>query len=326
MPKTSLLVIGPPAHYALRDLAQFNDVADVTISADLGLLEALVPKADVMLWTGLAGKGVNLEQLWPNVTDLKWIHSLAAGVETLLFPALRDSAVLLTNARGVFRRSLAEFAVLGILYHFKKIRRLVDNQREHRWDDFKVKSADGRVLGVVGYGEIGRECALLCRGIGMKVHAMRRNPGKSSGDTLVDRLFGLDRLHEMLADVDVLLCAAPLTPDTHHLISTAEFGCMKSTAILINVGRGPVVDEAALVDALEQERIAGAVLDVFETEPLPKSSPLWDMPNVLISPHCTDRTEDPDWLELSMRAFIENFSRYRAGLPLANLVDKRAGY
>jgi len=326
MLKTRLLVIGPRQHPALRTLEALVPVADVRISDDAVELAAHAPTTDVILWSGLAGKGVVLERIWAHATALRWVHSLAAGVETLLFPALRHSSIPLTNARGVFKRSLAEFAVLGILYHFKHVRRLVDNQREHRWDDFNVRSADRRTIGIVGYGEIGRECALLCKGLGMTVHAMRRNPEKSAGDTLVDRLFGLDQLHDMLANVDVLLCAAPLTPETHHLIGAAEFACMKSTAILINVGRGPVVDEGALADALTEKRIAAASLDVFETEPLPATSPLWAMPNVLISPHCTDRTLDPDWLDLSIRCFLENFSRYREGRPLENLVDKQAGY
>lgn len=326
MLKTSLLVIGPRDHYALKSLAALLESADVMVSANSVELEGLAPRAQVILWTGLAGKDVDLERLWVKATALEWIHSLTTGVEKILFPALLNSTIPLTNARGVFKRSLAEFAVLGILYHWKNVRRLVDNQREHQWDDFFVKSADRRVLGIVGYGEIGRECALLCKGIGMQIHAMRRNTTKSSDDALVDRLFGADQLHDMLAGVDVLLCAAPLTSKTHHLIGPAEFECMKSTAIVINVGRGPVIDEAALVQALRQKRIAAASLDVFEKEPLPASSPLWDMPNVLISPHCTDRTRDPDWLELSMRCFIDNFSRFRAGRPLENLVDKQAGY
>jgi phosphoglycerate dehydrogenase-like enzyme len=280
----------------------------------------------VILWTGLAGPEVDLERLWTWATALRWIHCLSAGVEKILFPALLESSIPLTNARGVFKRSLAEFAVLGILYHSKKVRRLVDNQRAHRWDDFCVKSTDRRVLGIVGFGEIGRECALLCKGMGMQVHAMRRHPEKSAGDPLIDRLFGMDQLQDMLAGVDVLLCAAPLTPETHHLIGARELAGMKATAIVINVGRGPVIDEAALIQALERRIIAAASLDVFEAEPLPSASPLWDMPNVLISPHCTDRTEDPDWLDLSIQCFIANFARFRAGEPLANRVDKQAGY
>jgi phosphoglycerate dehydrogenase-like enzyme len=130
----------------------------------------------------------------------------------------------------------------------------------------------------------------------------------------------------MLAEVDVAIAAAPLTNETRHMLSDAQFRSMKPSAIVINVGRGPVIDEAALIRALQEERIAGAALDVFEEEPLPASSPLWDMENVLISPHCTDRTENPDWLDLSMQLFVENFKRYQSGQPLENVVDKKAGY
>ena len=257
---------------------------------------------------------------------MRWVHSLSAGVEKMLFPALIESDVPVTNARGVFKRSLAEFAVLGILFHYKKVRRLIDNQRGHKWDNFNVGFANDRVMGVVGYGEIGRECAVLAKGIGLKIHAVRRNPERSAGDPILERVFKIDELHEMLAEIDVLVCAAPLTPETHHMISDAQFKVMKPAAIVMNVGRGPVIDEAALVRALQAKQIAGAALDVFEEEPLPESSPLWEMENVLISPHCTDRTEDPDWLDLSMQLFVANFYRYQKGEALENVVDKKAGY
>jgi phosphoglycerate dehydrogenase-like enzyme len=130
----------------------------------------------------------------------------------------------------------------------------------------------------------------------------------------------------MLGEVDFLVAAAPHTPETHHMISDAAFRSMKPSAVIMNVGRGPVIDEAALVRALQDKVIAGAALDVFEVEPLPKDSPLWDMENVLISPHCTDRTDNPDWLDLSMACFIENFRRYLKGEALENVVDKKAGY
>jgi phosphoglycerate dehydrogenase-like enzyme len=232
----------------------------------------------------------------------------------------------LTNARGAFKRSLAEFAMLGILFHTKKVRRLIDNQREHRWDSFFVGFANRRVLGIVGYGAIGRECALLAKGLGLTIHALRRDPRKSADDPLIDRVFEPAELQKMLAGIDVLLCSAPLTPETHHMIGDAQFKVMKPTAIILNVGRGPVIDEAALVRALLNKQIAGASLDVFEHEPLPENSALWRMDNVLISPHCTDHTENPDWLDLSMQVFIDNFNRYQNGEPLENLVDKKAGY
>lgn len=326
MPKIKLLVISPPDHYALRNLEGLRDDADIDVSNNEAELDKLAGPAEVILISSAAAKSINLAKLWKRAKSVRWVHSLAAGVDGLLFPELVESDVPLTNARGVFKRPLAEFAVLGLLFHFKRVRRLIDNQRERRWDDFYVKLADERVIGVVGYGEVGRECALLAKGLGMRIQAVRRKPERSTSDLVLDRVFAPHELQEMLAQIDVLVCAAPLTADTYHMIGDAQFAVMKPTAIVINVGRGPVIDEAAMIRALRDKRITGASLDVFEQEPLPESSPLWDMDNVLISPHCTDRTEDPDWLELSMRAFIANFHRYRKGEALENVVDKRAGY
>jgi len=326
MPKTKVLVICPPDHYSLRNLAPLKDLADISVSNDEAELERLAPEAEVILYSGLTGKAVNFHAVWKHTKAVRWVHSLSAGVEKMLFAELIESDVPVTNARGVFKRSLAEFAVLGMLYHYKRVRLLVENQRAHKWDNFSVHFANERVMGVVGYGEIGRECAILAKGIGLKIHAVRRNPQRSAGDPILERVFQIEELHEMLAEIDVLVCAAPLTPETHHMISDAEFKAMKASSLVINVGRGPVIDEAALVRALQSKEIAGAALDVFEAEPLPESSPLWDMENVLISPHCTDRTVDPDWLDLSMQLFAANFHRYQKGEALENVVDKKAGY
>jgi phosphoglycerate dehydrogenase-like enzyme len=326
MSKTRILVICPRDRSALHYLAPLNDLAKIAISDDQAELEREAPDAEVILFTGISGATVNWPRVWQHATSVRWVHSLFTGVEKVLFPALIDSDVPLTNARGVFKRSLAEFAVLGILFHTKKLRRLIDNQRQRKWDDFTVTFANQRVMGVIGYGEIGRECALLAKGLGLKIHAVRRNSLKSADDPIVDRIFGSAELHQMLAGIDFLLCAAPLTPETHHMVSDAEFKVMKPTAIVINVGRGPVIDEAALVRALQSQRIAGASLDVFEHEPLPVDSPLWGMESVLISPHATDRTTDPDFMELSMRVFIENFKRYQNHQPLNYVVNKKAGY
>ena len=160
----------------------------------------------------------------------------------------------------------------------------------------------------------------------MKIYALRRNPHKSLNDPLLDRAFSPEQLGEMLKEIDVLVAAAPLTPETHHMLSDEQFAVMKPSSIVINVGRGPVIDEAALIRALQEKKVRGAALDVFEEEPLPPESRLWGMENVLISPHCTDRTSDPDWLDLSTQLFVENFRRYVAGQPLQNVVDKQAGY
>ncbi|HMF74138.1 MAG TPA: D-2-hydroxyacid dehydrogenase [Bryobacteraceae bacterium] len=326
MSKPNLLVVAPPDHYALRNLTQLNDLAQISISTDEAELEKLAAEAEVVLYSGLTGKAAGFSKVWKHAAKAKWVHSLSAGVEKVLSPEFVESPVPLTNARGVFKRSLAEFAVLGMLYSYKRVRRLVENQRAHRWDNFYVDFLHGKTLGVVGYGEIGRECAILAKALGMQIHAVRRNPELSANDPILDRIFPSSELHEMLSGVDVLVAAAPLTPETKHMLSDKEFRAMKQSAIVINVGRGPVIDESALIRALQENRIGGAALDVFEEEPLSEKSPLWDMENVLISPHCTDRTQNPDWLDLSMQFFVENFQRYVKGEPLENVVNKKAGY
>jgi phosphoglycerate dehydrogenase-like enzyme len=309
----------------MRYLAPLEGLAEISVSSDPGELATLLPAAEVVVF-GLAPKSVDLPAAWKHARSVRWAHSLSAGVEGILFPALVRSPVPLTNARGVFKRSLAEFAVLGILFHHKRVRRLIENQRARQWSESSVTLVRDRVVGVVGYGEIGRECALLGSALGMKIHALRRNPASSTGDEMLTRIFEPGELHAMLGGIDVVVCALPLTRHTHHLIGDREFEAMQPNALVVNVGRGPVIDESALVRALINRRIAGASLDVFEQEPLPHDSPLWGMENVLISPHSADHTVDPDWVELTMRFFVQNFHRYRNGQALENVVDKRAGY
>jgi phosphoglycerate dehydrogenase-like enzyme len=326
MAKPNVVVICPPDHYVLRNLEPIRDAADIYVGDELASIEQHATEAEIILFSGLAGKTVPLREVWPYAKQVRWIHSLSAGVDNLLFPELIESPALLTNARGVFKRSLAEFVVLGMLYFYKRVRRLVESQRAHKWDDFLVEWLPGKKMGVVGYGEIGRECAMLAKAVGVTIYATRRKVERSANDPVLERVFATAELKEMLSEVDVVLAAAPLTPETRHMIGEAEFNAMKPSAIVMNVGRGPVIDEAALIRALREKRIAGAALDVFEVEPLPADHPFYDMENVLLSPHCTDRTRDPDWLDLSMQCFVENFWRYTRGEKLENVVDKKAGY
>jgi phosphoglycerate dehydrogenase-like enzyme len=325
MSKTKLLVISPPDEHVVRNLESLRALSEVSISNDQSEVERLARTAEVMVISG-AGKALNLPRIWQEAKSTRWVHSLSAGVEKLLFPAFIESNVPLTNARGVYKRSLAEFTLLGIMYHYKRVRVMLDNQLQRKWAQFHVQFTTGRVMGIVGYGETGRECALLAKAVGMTIHALRRNPNKSDNDPLVDRIFGPQQLHQMLSGIDVLVCAAPLTAESRHMISHAQFDALKPNAIVINLGRGPVIDESALITALQNGKLLGASLDVFEQEPLPEQSPLWGMDNVLISPHCTDWTLQPPADELTMRLFIENFHRYQRGEPLENIVDKRAGY
>ncbi len=326
MAKPNLLVVCPPGHYILRSVEAISDSANIQIGFDRDTVERFAPEAEIILYSGLGGKALSFGEVWRHAKKVRWVHSLAAGVDKLLIPELIESPIPVTNARGVFKRSLAEFAVLGMLYFYKHVRRLVESQRAHKWDDFLVDWLRGKIMGVVGYGEIGRECASFAKALGVTIYATRRKPERSADDPILDRIFPATGLKEMLGEVDVLLAAAPLTPETRHMISDAEFAVMKPEAIVINVGRGPVIDEAALIRALQEQRLQGAALDVFEEEPLRPDHPFWDMENVLVSPHCTDRTRDPHWLDLTMQCFLENFRRYVNGQELLNVIDKKAGY
>lgn len=325
MNKPKLLVVSRPDHYALRNLDAIRDQADVFVSDQVCEIAEHGPEAEIVLYPGFAG-APSLKTIWPHLKRVRWIHSLAAGVEKVLFPELIESPVPLTNARGVFKRSLAEFAVLGVLFFYKRLRRMLVSQAARHWDNFNVDLAEGKIAGIVGYGEIGRECALLLKALGMKIYATRRRPEKSAGDPILDRAFAATDLLSMLRECDVVVVAAPQTPETYHLLSDPEFTAVKPNCIVINVGRGVVIDEGALIRALESGHIGGAALDVFETEPLPTDSTLWKLENVLLSPHCTDRTQNPDWLDLSAQFFVRNFQHYVNNEELENVVDKRAGY
>jgi len=201
---------------------------------------------------------------------------------------------------------------------------MVRNQEAGRWEAFDVEMLAGRVMGVVGYGEIGRTAAKLGHALGMRVYAMRRRPQLSEADPVLDGVYTPDQICAMLAESDYVVVAAPLTPDTRGLVGAQEIAAMRRNAVVINVGRGPVIDEAALIQALETNRIRGAALDVFDVEPLPPGHPFYKLPNVLLSPHTADHTVG--WVESAVEMFVRNFDHFVKGEPLENVVDKRAGY
>jgi len=231
----------------------------------------------------------------------------------------------LTNGSGVFSQSLGEFVLGAILYFAKDFRRMVRNQEAGKWEQFDITEITGQTVGIVGYGDIGRSVATRVRAMGMRVLAVKRHGAPIYNvDPLVDRVYTPDHLMEMLPQCDYVVCAAPLTPETKGMIGQAAFASMKPETVIVNVGRGPVIDEAAMVEALSTGRIKGAALDVFDREPLPAGHPLYSLKNVLLSPHCADHT--PDWLERAMQFFLDQFARYSKGEPLMNVVDKKLGY
>ena len=179
-------------------------------------------------------------------------------------------------------------------------------------------------MGLVGYGDIGRAVALRASALGMNVIALRRRPELSVSDQYVSKLFTPEQKHDMLRQSDYVVVVTPLTEETRGMLALPEFDAMKPTAVLINIGRGPILDEAAMVQSLRDRRIRGAALDVFDTEPLPMGHPFYSLDNVLLSPHSADHTSD--WKERTMRVFLDNFRRFRSGEPLLNVVNKRLGY
>jgi len=246
------------------------------------------------------------------------------GVENILFPGLAESGVTLTNGRGVFSASLAEWVIGAVLFFAKDLRRLVESQEAGKWDPFAPGMVEGRWMGIVGYGDIGRAVAVRARSLGMRVRALRRRAGQPPGDPVPDEMLPAERLTDLMARSDDVVVATPLTPDTRGLIGEREIRAMKPTGVLINVGRGAVVQERPLVDALRARAIRGAALDVFETEPLPAGHPFFTLDNVLLSPHSADQV--PGWLDEAMNGFLENLDRFLAGQPLQHVVDPAKGY
>jgi phosphoglycerate dehydrogenase-like enzyme len=291
------------------------------LAASLPARDSLATNAEVILqWSGPRDV---LRSAFLADPAVRWIHSRAAGLDNILFPELVESKVLLTNGTGVFSQSLGEFALAAILYFAKDLRRMIRNQQAGRWEQFDVDEIAGQTVGIIAYGDIGRAVATRVHAMGMRVLALKRH-APASADPLIARFYGSQELTAMVAECDYIVAAAPLTPETRHMIGDAAFRAMKPTAVFINIGRGPVVDQAALVRALEGGQIRGAGLDVFEQEPIPPGDPMYKLENVLLSPHCADHTKD--WLDQAMRFFLLQYDRYSNGKPLENVVEKHLGY
>lgn len=283
------------------------------IAEDLGEAEVLF-----LRW-GLEPE--TFQRLVASIPRLRWVHTISAGVDHVLHAGLIDSEVILTNASGVFDTPIAETVLAYMLAVVKRLPEFLDQQRAHRWHYLPLREMSGLAVGIVGLGAIGSGVARRCRGFDMRVLGLRRHPGPSE---VADEVFPPERLHDLLARSDFVVISLPLTSETEGLIGGPELAAMKPDAWLINVARGAIVDEAALIEALQEERIGGACLDVFCEEPLPEDSPLWDLPNVIVTPH--NSWASPHLRDREAELFLENLRRYVAGEPLLNVVDKRAGY
>lgn len=261
--------------------------------------------------------------------SVRWVHSPAAAVHQLLHPELVASEVVLTNAREVHAPVVAEHVVAQIFALAKQIPACVRYQQQRTWGQQLIWDSEprprevlGATLGLVGLGAIGREVVQRATALGMKAIAVREHPDKPARG--VDAVYGPQDLDKLLSQSDFVVLAAPVTPGTQRLINAESLARMKPSAYLINVGRGALIDETALAEALRQKQIAGAALDVFEKEPLPVDSPLWQLENLLITPHTAGLTEKL-W-ERHFALICENLRRYLARQELLGLVDKARGY
>lgn len=261
---------------------------------------------------------------------LRWIHAPAAAVDQLLIPALVKSDVVVTNAREVHGPVVAEHVIALIFALAKKIHQAVRLQQKHAWGQDRLwnemprpRELSGATLGLIGLGNIGSEVAKRASALGMRVIASREH-AHNEKPTGVDEVVNSDQVDWILGQSDFVVLAAPLTPGTRGLVNAARLAAMKPDGCLINVGRGPLVDENALADALRNRRIGGAALDVFEQEPLPSDSVLWDLENLLITPHTAALTEKL-W-QRHYELFSENLRRYLSEEPLLGVVDKQKGY
>ncbi len=274
--------------------------------------------------------------------NLRWVQAQSAGIDMMYNTPIWRSEIAITSANGVHSVQIAEYVLgmlLSLVHHFPAAYRL---QSEARWPGMQEKSTfttrelRDKTLGILGYGAIGREVARLASAFGMRVLATRRTgrpaafdgwtlPGTGDPDgSIPARFYDLNELHEMLPACDMLVLALPLSAQTRHLIGQAEFALMRPHVFLVNIGRGPLIDHDALVEALREKRIRGAALDVTEPEPLPADSPLWHMENAIITPHISGLSAY--YYERLVELFAENLRRYLAGEPLLNLVQRELGY
>ncbi len=321
MDNITVLVLSDPADRHLAMLEALPDETHIIAGNTPEAFSGSAAEASVIFnWPGRRALLAEVLAMAPNA---RWIHTRAAGLEDLLSPELIAHPAVLTNSSGVFSPSLGEWVLGAILYFAKDFPRLLHNQRAGVWQQFDVPFIEGQTVGIVGYGDIGRAVASRVRAMGMRVLAVKRHAAGHS-DPLVERVYATEDRREMMAQCDYVVLALPLTPETRGLIGKQEIAAMKPGAILVNVGRGQVLDEAALAAALEEKRIRGAALDVFAQEPLPAGHPFYKLENLLLSPHAADHT--PDWLERAMRFFLDQFERFRTGKPLLNVVTKERGY
>ena len=326
------------ARYRSRDLERIRAAAPgarlVTVSVE-GLADGPLDDVEVMLRGWLSSDA--FDRLLARAPKLAWVHSATSGVERALTPASRDRGLIVTNARGVFSRPIAEYVLMMILAVSRRLPQLLELQRERTWQPLEGAELRDVTVGIVGLGSIGRAVGALATAFGCRVVAVRRRPegegadaaprsvdDLSFGEAMLDRVGGPETLPQLLGESDFIVLAAPLTPETEDMINAETLGLVKPGAWLINVARGRLIDERALLRALRDGPLGGAVLDTFREEPLPALSSFYELPNVIVTPHTA--WSSGRVLDRSVELFCDNLRRFATGEPLLNVVDPAAGY
>jgi phosphoglycerate dehydrogenase-like enzyme len=325
------------ARYRARDLERIRAAAPgarlVTVSIE-GLADGPLDDVEVLLRGFLSAEA--FDRLLARAPRLVWVHSASAGVERVLTPAGRQRGLVVTNARGVFSRPIAEYVLMMILAVSRRLPQLLELQRERTWQPLEGAELRDVTVGIVGLGSIGRAVGSLATAFGCRVIAIRRRSAAAAevgiddgeddagGRFVPDRVMGPAELLELLGESDFIVLAAPLTAETEGMIDEAALASVKPGAWLINVARGRLIDERALLRALREGPLGGAVLDTFREQPLQPDSPFYDLANVIVTPHTS--WSSGRVLDRSVELFCDNLRRYAAGEPLINVVDPAAGY
>ncbi|MDF2634667.1 MAG: Glyoxylate reductase [Pelosinus sp.] len=316
MPKLNILVINNLADRHMKVIQSVAPNSNV-ITCNYEQAAEHIKDIDILVPWG----SMDISPLYHNAPKLAWIHSLSAGVEGLIFAEIKNAHTIITNSKGIHGIPVSEHVFAMMLAFTRGLDVFIRQQVKHQWKRTTVDEIHEKTIGIVGLGSIGREIAKKAKGMGMKVVASKQTITK---ELFVDELFPPDKLHELLSLSDFVVTALPLLEETKHLFSIEEFAAMKPSAYLINIARGGIIKQDDLITALQQGLIKGACLDVFDEEPLPESSPLWDMPNVIITPHVAALS--PSYLDRAIKLFADNLSRFQQNKEMLNIIDKIKGY
>lgn len=316
MPSLKILVAHHLSEPQMRTISEADESIQV-ISCRAEETAHHIEDADILVSWG----DLNLHELLPRANQLKWIHALSAGVEQFLLPDIIESNILLTNSRGIHGIPIAEHVLAMMLSFTRGIYIACTQQKQKVWKSMQLDELYEKSIAIIGLGSIGREIAKRAKGMGMKVLATKRT---ITTELFVDKLYTTDQLPHLLSAVDFVVITLPLTPQTAGIFTLDKFQLMKKSAYFINVARGAIVNEADLLTALQTNVIRGAALDVFEREPLPEDSPLWTLPNVLVTPHIAAKS--PYYIDRSLKIFVENLSKFLSNAEMLNVIDKERGY